>query len=101
MTTPIPSFLVTQTDDDVQSHPVTLKRKRLDSNDDDVDPSKKPTETHSLLRHFAHVCCVNIDETILENAEISGTNLAVKLMQMGADSILEEIRHNTPIIPLQ
>ena len=52
------------------------------------------TEVTPLLRHYAHVCCVNINETILENAELCGTNLAVKLMQMGADSILEEIRPN-------
>jgi len=44
---------------------------------------------------------VNISETVLENAEICGTNLAVKLMQMGADSILEEIRQKVTIIHTQ
>ncbi|CAF3433484.1 unnamed protein product [Rotaria socialis] len=119
MTTPIPSFLVSQTDDDLlladddtQPHGINLKRKRADSNGDDTllpqpkttaSISSPPTtvETSPLLRHFAHVCCVNINETILENAELCGTNLAVKLMQMGAGSILEEIRQNVPIIPMQ
>ncbi|CAF1318887.1 unnamed protein product [Rotaria sordida] len=115
MTTPIPSFLVSQTDDDndllltddnIQSHPINLKRKRTDSSSDVVlDPDSTTTsstiENVSLLRHYAHVCCINTHETILENAELCGTNLAVKLMQMGADSILEEIRHNVTITPIQ
>ncbi|CAF3561216.1 unnamed protein product [Rotaria sp. Silwood1] len=118
MTTPIPSFLVSQrdddlllTDDDTQSHQISFKRKRMDS-DVDVIPqpvsitisSSSPStiiENVPLLRHYAHVCCVNINETILENAELCGTNLAVKLMQMGADSILEEIRHKITITPIQ
>lgn len=57
------------------------------------------TEASTLLRHYAHVCGVNINETILENAELCGTNLAVKLMQMGADSILEEIQQTVVVIP--
>jgi hypothetical protein len=57
------------------------------------------TEVVPLLRHYAHVCGVNINETVLENAELCGTNLAVKLMQMGADSILEEIRQTVVVIP--
>lgn len=57
------------------------------------------TEVLPLLRHYAHVCGVNINETILENAELCGTNLAVKLMQMGADSILEEIQQSVVVIP--
>ena len=57
------------------------------------------TEVTPLLRHYAHVCGVNINETILENAELCGTNLAVKLMQMGADSILEEIQQTVVVIP--
>lgn len=57
------------------------------------------TEATTLLRHYAHVCGVNINETILENAELCGTNLAVKLMQMGADSILEEIQQTVVVIP--
>ncbi|CAF3550366.1 unnamed protein product [Rotaria socialis] len=56
------------------------------------------TEVAPLLRHYAHVCGVNINETILENAELCGTNLAVKLMQMGADSILEEIQQRVTTI---
>ncbi|CAF1117193.1 unnamed protein product [Rotaria sordida] len=61
--------------------------------------STTTTEVVPLLRHYAHVCGVNINETILENAELCGTNLAVKLMQMGADSILEEIHQNVTVIP--
>ena len=57
------------------------------------------TEVKPLLRHYAHVCGVNINETVLENAELCGTNLAVKLMQMGADSILEEIQQTVVVIP--
>jgi hypothetical protein len=53
----------------------------------------------TLLRHYAHVCAVNVNETLLENAELCGSNLAVKLMQMGADSILEEIQQNVVVIP--
>ena len=120
MTTPIPSFLVSGTDDDdnddlsstdedIQSKRVNLKRKRIDSDTDNTPvslPAKSQpvilssaTAEHSLLlRHYAHVCGINIDETVLENAEICGTNLAVKLMQMGADSILEEIRQNLTIV---
>jgi hypothetical protein len=115
MTTPQPSFLVSQTDDDllfidedIQSTRKSLKRKRLDSDTETVLPPPSPATTSSitlenpsLYRHYAHVCAVNIKETILENAEICGTNLAVKLMQMGADSILEEIRQKVTIIPLQ
>lgn len=56
-------------------------------------------EVTPLLRHYAHVCGVNINETILENAELCGTNLAVKLMQRGADSILEEIQQTVVVIP--
>ena len=115
MTTPAPSFLVVSgdddlsiTDDEAQSPQKNLKRKRVNSDADTVlsPPPANPTssvsfENSPLYRHYAHVCGVNINETILENAEICGTNLAVKLMQMGADSILEEIRANVPIIPLQ
>ena len=57
------------------------------------------SEILPLLRHYAHVCGVNINETLLENAELCGTNLAVKLMQMGADSILEEIQQHATVIP--
>ncbi len=65
-------------------------------------PSSATTSTTDvvpLLRHYAHVCGVNINETLLENAELCGTNLAVKLMQMGADSILEEIKETVVVIP--
>ncbi|CAF0772881.1 unnamed protein product [Adineta ricciae] len=109
VTTPIPSFLVSSTDEDVlsstedETQPVrkTFKRKRVDS---DADSSLSPSismKTPPLLRHFAHVCGVNINETILENAELCGTDLAVKLIQMGADSILEEIHRKVTIIPTQ
>jgi len=116
MTTPIPNFLVSQTDDDlllidddIPSPRKSLKRKRVNSDADSVLPPPPPPATESsislenppLYRHYAHVCGVNINETILENAEICGTNLAVKLMQMGADSILEEIRQKVTIIPTQ
>lgn len=120
MTTPIASFLVSQTDDDLlltddekQMNKDNLKRKHEDSDNDGTlssgpstsssisSPQTKSIETTSLLRHFAYVCCVNVDETILENAELCGTNLAVKLMQMGADTILEEIRQKVPIIPIK
>ncbi len=103
MTTPIPSFLVSQTDDDllsidddIQPFRINLKRKRVNSDADTIIPPS-PIKSTPLLRHYAHVCGVNINETLLENAEICGTNLAVKLMQMGADSILEEIHQHLPI----
>lgn len=102
-----------------------LKRKRTESDADSVlapPPthaalplplvSSPPTSTTTtkttaeatnevvpLLRHYAHVCGVNLNETILENAELCGSNLAVKLMQMGADSILEEIQQSVVVIP--
>lgn len=97
MTTPLPNFLMSQTDDDddIPLSQKSLKRKRVNSNTETI-----PT-TSPLYRHFAHVCAVNINETLLENAEICGTNLAVKLMQMGANSILEEIREQVPIISSQ
>jgi len=115
MTTPIPSFLVSQTDDDlllidddIQTTRKNLKRKRIDSDAETilstpsvVTTSSIPLENSPLYRHYAHVCGVNISETVLENAEICGTNLAVKLMQMGADSILEEIRQKITNIPSQ
>lgn len=117
MTTPIPSFLVSSADDDLslidneaQATQRNLKRKRVDSEADTTSPPKRThpvsltsvaQERAPLLRHYAHICVVNIDETLLENAEICGTNLAVKLMQMGADSILEEIHQNVTIIPTQ
>jgi hypothetical protein len=88
MTTPTPQFLISQTDDDdddYSSSRMNPKRKRLNP---------------PLFRHYAHVCGVNMNETILENAEICGTNLAVKLLQMGADSILAEIREKVTIIPI-
>ncbi len=102
MTTPRPTFLVSQTDDedDLSSRRKNLKRKRIDSNTE-TTPPPPIAPTSPLYRHFAHVCAININETILENAEICGTNLAVKLMQMGADNILEEIREKVPIIPSQ
>ncbi|CAF1289741.1 unnamed protein product [Adineta steineri] len=120
MTTPMPNFFVSQTDDDlltpddeIQTVRKNLKRKRTDSNTDDDDDDNNtillppsPVKISSteisntpLLRHYAHVCGVNINETILENAELCGTNLAVKLMQMGADSILEEIHQKVVNIP--
>ncbi|CAF1601432.1 unnamed protein product [Adineta ricciae] len=109
VTTPIPSFLVSSTDEDVlsstedETQPVrkTLKRKRVDSDADSSLSSSISMKTPPLLRHFAHVCGVNINETILENAELCGTDLAVKLIQMGADSILEEIHRKVTIIPTQ
>ena len=111
VTTPRPNFLVDDllsSEDETQSPRKNLKRKRADSETDadTVVPLSPPvttnlSETSPLYRHYAHVCAVNINETLLENAEICGTNLAVKLMQMGADSILEEIRTKVPIIPLQ
>ncbi|UJR27035.1 hypothetical protein I4U23_008339 [Adineta vaga] len=102
-----------------------LKRKRTESDIDSVlipppvqQPPTPPSSTTSatipsitttatltetdvipLLRHYAHVCGVNINETLLENAELCGTNLAVKLMQLGADSILEEIQQSSVVIP--
>jgi hypothetical protein len=114
MTTPIPSFLVSQIDDDVlaidDDIPLaqkSLKRKRVDSDADTILLPPPPTtssvllESSPLYRHYAHVCAVNINETILENAEICGTNLAVKLMQLGADNILEEIRGKITILSSQ
>jgi len=110
-------------DDDLQStdrssNRMNLKRKRTKSDVDSIlipppppQPPSPPLSTGSLsatpsttevvplLRHYAHVCGVNINETVLENAELCGTNLAVKLMQMGADSILEEIHQNVLVIP--
>lgn len=111
MTTPQPSFLVSSTDDDglstdddTSSPRKTLKRKHLDS-ETEVNPpvtTSSASDEHSpLYRHYAYVCAVDVDSTILENAEICGTNLAVKLMQMGAASILEEIREQVPIISTQ
>lgn len=112
-------------EDTTPSNRSSLKRKRTDS-DGDADTvtlppppppppvpaefnSITPTSTSSttlttnepipLLRHYAHVCAVNIDETILENAELCGSNLAVKLMQKGADTILEEIQQSSVVIP--
>jgi len=74
--TPPPTFLLHQTNND---------------NDEEEEEEGKKGLDQSLYRHFAYICAVNMNETILENAEISGTNLAVKLMQLGAGSILEEI----------
>lgn len=114
-------------DDDLQDQ-MNLKRKRNESDTDSVlippppppivsqqQPPSPPLSTASLsipssatastteilplLRHYAHVCGVNINETLLENAELCGTNLGVKLMQMGADSILEEIQQNVVVVP--
>ncbi|CAF0789204.1 unnamed protein product [Didymodactylos carnosus] len=79
-----------------------LKRKRT-SEEDDVSgfpTSKKALIKEPLYRHFAHVCCLDIDETILENAELCGTNLAVRLSQLGAESILEEIRQSVTVHPI-
>jgi len=115
MTTPKPIFFVSQTDDDllltdddIPSGQKTLKRKRIDSTADDILPSlphatasSVSLENPPLYRHYAHVCAVNINETILENAELCGTNLAVKLMQMGAGTILEDIRKKLSIISTQ
>ena len=111
---------------DTNSNRMNLKRKRTESNIDSIlipppaphvpQPPSPPlstasltgpsattptttTEVSPLLRHYAHVCGVNINEIVLENAELCGTNLAVKLMQMGADSILEEIHQNVVVIP--
>jgi len=112
-------------DDDLQSsdgssNRMNIKRKRTGSGTDSVlippppppplHPPSPPLSTPSsattsttdvvpLLRHYAHVCGVNINEIVLENAELCGTNLAVKLMQLGADSILEEIRQTVIVIP--
>ncbi len=106
-------------DDDLHtSNRMHLKRKRTQSDIDSIlipppPPAPQPpspplstasssgntTEVVPLLRHYAHVCGVNINETLLENAELCGTNLAVKLMQMGADSILEEIHQTVVVIP--
>ena len=105
-------------DDDLQSgegapNRTGLKRKRTESEVDSLvlpppasHPSTIPAATTTttneavpLLRHYAHVCGVNINETLLENAELCGSNLAVKLMQMGADSILEEIQQSSVVIP--
>jgi hypothetical protein len=115
MTTPMPNFLISQTDDDllltdddIPSAQKTLKRKRVDSNADTVLSPPPPAtissvsvENPPLYRHYAHVCGVNINETILENAELCGTNLAVKLMQMGAGTILDDIRQKLNILPTQ
>jgi len=114
------NFFVSQSDDelllpdddlqstDESSNRMNVKRKRTKSHADSVlslPPIPQPsstttttTEVVPLLRHYAHVCSVDINETLLENAELCGTNLAVKLMQMGADSILEEIRQNVVVI---
>jgi hypothetical protein len=70
----------------------------VNSDADTIIPPS-PIKSTPLLRHYAHVCGVNINETLLENAELCGTNLAVKLMQLGADSILEEIQQNAVVIP--
>ena len=113
--------LILPDDDLLSSNRINLKRKRTESDTDSIllppppppplEPLSPPLSTGSLsvntsttevlplLRHYAHVCGVNINETILENAELCGTNLAVKLMQMGADSILEEIQQTVVIIP--
>ena len=113
MTTPQLNFLVSSTEDDLLSNEddtssprKNLKRKRVDSETEIVSPPSKitssiPVEPSPLYRHYAYVCAVDTDSTILENAEICGTNLAVKLMQMGAASILEEIREKTATIPAQ
>ena len=126
-TKPVPTFFVPHSDDELlladdeaqSADRNSLKRKRTESDIDSVlvpPPVQQPpspplsttsstattstgTETVSLLRHYAHVCGVNINETVLENAELCGTNLAVKLMQLGADSILEEIQQSSVIIP--
>ena len=122
-----PNFFVSHSDDDLllpdddlqsadgSRNRVNSKRKRHESDVDSVlvPPPSPPLSTASLstpssasttdvvplLRHYAHVCGVNINETVLENAELCGTNLAVKLMQMGADSILEEIHRTVVVIP--
>ena len=124
-----PTFFVPHTDDDLLSidddlqsidgapNRTGLKRKRTESEVDALvlpPPAFPQTSTVTgaaaatttttneavpLLRHYAHVCGVNINETILENAELCGSNLAVKLMQMGADSILEEIHQRSVVIP--
>ena len=115
------TFFVPQSDDDLllldedllssdpSSQRVHLKRKRTESEIDSVLAPPLPlasatatattTEVVPLLRHYAHVCAVHLNETILENAELCGSNLAVKLMQMGADSILEEIQQSVVVIP--
>jgi hypothetical protein len=105
---------------DESSNRMNFKRKRTESDIDSIlipppPPPSPPLSTASLstpssattsttdvvplLRHYAHVCGVNINETVLENAELCGTNLAVKLMQLGADSILEEIHQTVIVIP--
>lgn len=113
LTSPVPSFLVSPADEDLlpstddEAQPIrkNLKRKRADSDNEDASapPPLPPPEHKSspLLRHYAHVCAVDVNETLLENAELCGTNLAVKLIQMGADSILEEIHRKVTIIPTQ
>ncbi|CAF4515593.1 unnamed protein product, partial [Rotaria sp. Silwood2] len=120
------TFFVSHTDDDlslledgiqsidVSSNRMNSKKEPTESNTNSMDTLISPTsipqsslsslpiattEVVPLLRHYAHVCGVNMNETVLENAELCGTNLAVKLMQMGADSILEEIHQHVTIIP--
>ena len=80
VTTTVPAFLVSHE----STQPSSRKQKRTES----VPP---------LPRHYAHVCAINIEPILLENAELCGTNLAVRLQQMGADSILEDIRRTLAI----
>lgn len=94
---PPPSSASSASSVESPSKMTTADAFQVDSSNDSVDSIKTDNETVPLLRHYAHVCAVNIDETILENAELSGSNLAVKLMQMGADSILEEIHQNSTV----
>lgn len=82
---------------DMDSKHIFIPESSISLSVQSIEPAN--TQTTPLLRHFAHVCSVNINETVLENAELCGTNLAVKLLQMGADNILEEINQNVTIIP--
>ena len=84
VTAALPAFLVSHE----ATKPSNRKRKRTGSNSESIAP---------LPRHYAHVCAINIEAILLENAELCGTNLAVRLLQMGADSILEDIHRTLAI----
>lgn len=108
------SFFVSHSDDDCSlpdddSQSMSSKAEQSESDVDytpvstplsimSLSSPSKTAEIAPLLRHYAHVCGINSDEIVLENAELCGTNLAVKLMQMGADSILEEIHQNLVLV---
>ncbi|CAF0766850.1 unnamed protein product [Didymodactylos carnosus] len=58
----------------------------------------KSNATTTLYNQYLHVCCLNIDETLLKNAEHCGVKLAMKLNQKGASNILQEIKQSLPLL---